>query len=96
MLRALYQPEKAKELYESMLLEEQQTTCYLMKLCEARKEALSSSDDVLFQSLPYSLVEKDVTLTDKVDQCLRYLGYKPQSISGTPSGESTPIAIINW
>lgn len=97
MLQTIYQPEKAQQLYESMIHEEKQTTCYLMHLCKARKQAMqASSDEVLIQSLPYSLVEQDITISDKVTQFLKYLGYKPQIIAGVTSSEPVPVLIINW
>ena len=86
-----------KIIDESMIHEEKQTTCYLMHLCKARKQAMqASSDEVLIQSLPYSLVEQDITISDKVTQFLKYLGYKPQIIAGVTSSEPVPVLIINW
>ncbi len=96
--KALYQPEKAQKVYDSMSENEKEQTDYVMTLLYARKNALEkSSPDTLHRIFRNRLIIKDFLSTENIRQYLYYLGYSPEHLNVPLSpAETSPCLVTDW
>lgn len=99
MLQTLCQLDAAKREFESMSSEEKETFTRIMDRCRIRRDGQldsSPTSSVVNQNLPRVLVIENISITERISNCLRYIGYTVQSIDNASFGIVIPKLILEW